>query len=190
MLQAVMKRSQRNIYTVLKGKSVMNPNDIVPTTELAGVTVASSLTGKGDQQPPMKVRQSTYSGGSTKICPPKRARNEELFRNVARQVASFHMKLHQDRAIELEERLENLVGNEKDDVEVPVMPASVKRSQLQSRSKSSSRSALRNNYFQHFAAPLVADEVDEHNTQQLEVGEYLEGTSIYFGATIALQVNP
>lgn len=182
MLQAVMKRSQRNIYTVLKGKSVMNPRDVVSASS------STILPSAAQQQ--IKARASVVypPRRSTKIISKKR-QTEELFRNVSRQVASFHMKLHQNRAEELEERLDNIIAfDKKEEIEASI--PSPKKSHLQSRSKASSRSALRNTYFQQFAAaPLVADELDEHNTHQLDVGEYLEGTSIYYGATIALQVS-
>jgi hypothetical protein len=186
MLQAVMKRSQRNIYAVLKGKSVMDQKQIV------SVSTSTPLTTQTTNNPQNKGRSTIISSPNTRLTKlsmiSNKNKNEELFRNVARQVASFHMKLNQDRVAELEEKLDNIVSLDKKE-EIDATIPSPKKQNLQSRSKSSTRSAFRNTYFQQFAALLLTEDAEDHNNHHLEVGEYLEGTSIYFGATIALQVS-
>ena len=159
-LHAEMKKSQRVVRLVKKGKTIVDPEHFFPDPK----DIQVSKNDK-DQMVSTLPRNKT----------------EELFRNVSKQINNFHLQLAHNRVAELEGKLDQMAAIEND--------MKAKRPKSSGGKGGDKKNMLKNTYFQSFStAALVTDENDE-TKQQIEVGEYLEGTHIYFGATIALQAR-
>lgn len=160
-LHTELRKSQRTVQMVTKGRSVVDLDDFLPPDD-------GSRVERVEKEPISMVQLPG-------------AKLEELFRSVTRQINQFHLQLSHNRVAELEGKLDQMAAIDDG--------AHKKRSkQNTNKSHGDKKSSGKNSYFQSFGSTIVADDHDE-NKQVAEVGEYLEGTSIYFGATIALQAR-
>jgi hypothetical protein len=175
-LDLAMRKSQSDVNTVVMGKSVMDP---------------SILTRKKSTEDEIGT-SSNFVSVLTKQKSARRGMksHEEVYRDVSRQLTTYARTSHVDHASDLSEKL-NILAVMEDIENKPSRPTRSSNGNINNSVTGSSKAAhslFKNTYFQQFAVVPTEDQADETNGH-ISVGEYIPGSSIYFGATLALQAR-